>query len=405
MQIQILSSAQLGSAISNQTSTVCEPSLSINAKTIFYTGNWFASKSLDGGQTWTYLSPYTQLPKPGVDFCCDQTVLYDPSRKLTFWILQYSEDASGENVLRVAVNKSKTLAEKDWYWWDIKPSANPKWAKQWFDYNHAALSSNFLYVGTNVFKGGDFTRGLIFRLSLDELANSASNLKLQHFETTKNFSLRCTQGAADTMYFGSFNSNRELNLYEWKEKSLTVSEFKIPITSFNNGTYTANCPDGRNWLNRCDERITGAWVSKGVIGFMWTANKQAGRPYPFIRCVRIDAKTFKRLDEPDIWSPNTAYAYPDSYPNKNGTVGISLLCGGKTIYPSHALGVFDDAVKKWSLKIHLKGTHTSSDLKWGDYVACRKHSPDDATWVASGFILKGGSTRNFIQPLFTHFKI
>ncbi|MBL7729646.1 MAG: hypothetical protein JNM88_00595, partial [Chitinophagaceae bacterium] len=404
MQIKLIKTASPATAVAGQTSTVCEPSVGVRGNSIFYTGNWFAAKSTDNGANWTFISPYTQLAPPGsLQFCCDQTVIYDPSRKLTIWLLQYSADATGENVLRVAVNKSTTLADNGWYWWDLKPSLNIKWKAQWFDYNHAALSSNYLYVGTNVFNSSNkFTRGLVFRLSLDELANSASNLKFDHFESTS-FSLRCTQGATGTMYFGSQRSDKELNVFEWKESSKVVKEYHVPVTAFKNGTYTANCPDGRNWLNRCDERITGAWVSKGVIGFMWTANKQAGRPYPFVRVVRITASNMTKLDEPDIWSPNLAYAYPDSSPNADGTVGISILFGGGTKYPSHAVGAFDDATKKWVLQVNQSGTHTSADLKWGDYVTCRQHSPSTKTWAASGFILKGGSSRTSIQPLYVQF--
>src|SRR3954452_22034927 len=84
-----------------QTSSVGEPSIANNGNEIFVSGNWYATKSLDAGSTWTFVNPYTLLPSPGPEFCCDQVVLYDPSRNLLFWLLQYVRDPNGTNVLRL----------------------------------------------------------------------------------------------------------------------------------------------------------------------------------------------------------------------------------------------------------------------------------------------------------------
>ena len=40
-----------------QTGVVDEPSVSNNGQRILVTGNWYASRSLDYGTTWDYLSP------------------------------------------------------------------------------------------------------------------------------------------------------------------------------------------------------------------------------------------------------------------------------------------------------------------------------------------------------------
>src|SRR4051812_10771648 len=54
------------------------------------------------GSSWTFVNPYTLLPRPGIDFCCDQVVLYDSSRNLFFWLLQHLRDDHGNKVLRLA---------------------------------------------------------------------------------------------------------------------------------------------------------------------------------------------------------------------------------------------------------------------------------------------------------------
>jgi hypothetical protein len=49
-----------------------------NGKTAFFTGNWFAARSTNGGVSWSYVNAYSGF----ADFCCDQVTLYDESRHL-----------------------------------------------------------------------------------------------------------------------------------------------------------------------------------------------------------------------------------------------------------------------------------------------------------------------------------
>ena len=75
-----------------QTSTVGEPSVANNGREILLTGNWYATRSLDGGASWAHMSPFNFLPPVDGGFCCDQTIIYDRSRDLLFWVLQYLVD-------------------------------------------------------------------------------------------------------------------------------------------------------------------------------------------------------------------------------------------------------------------------------------------------------------------------
>jgi hypothetical protein len=387
-----------------QTSTVGEPSLANNGDQIWLTGNWYATRSLDNGTAWTFVSPYNTLPPVNGGFCCDQTVLYDPSRDLTFWILQYVKQ-SGTNSMRLAVKQGKTLGNNNWHWWDFQPvSVNAGWQNQWFDYNHAALSNNFLYLASNVFRTTNdrWTRSVVLRLPLDDLA-AGGTLNHNYFESTTNFSLRCTQGARDVMYFGSHTSNSQLRLFSWPENTNTVGQLDVNVSGWLGGTYSAPGPDGNDWLSRCDPRITGAWVADGVIGFAWSANRTAGRPFPYIRVVRLDESTRNRIDEPDIWNQSYAYAYVDASPNDRGHVGVSLFRGGGNRHPGHVVGIWDDYSNGWALQGTRDGTNGPVDGKWGDYLTCRRRSPDGLTWIAAGFTLQGGGSRNNVEPQVVHF--
>lgn len=389
-----------------QTSTVGEPSLANNGQQIFVTGNWYATRSLDNGTSWDFVSPFNFLPPASGGFCCDQTLLYDHSRDLMFWILQYIEQ-NNTNTLRVAVKRGATLGNNDWYWWDFRPeTVNAQWQNEWFDYNHAALSNDYLYVVSNAFStlNDAWTRSVVLRLPLDTLADESS-LNYNYFQSTTNFSLRCVQGARDVMYFGSHNTNRQIRVFSWPENANTASVNDVDVSFWRGGTYTAPGPDGNDWLSRCDPRITGAWVANGVIGFMWTANRMMGsRPLPYVRVVRLDADSKAVIDEPDIWSADFAYAYPDACPNDRGHIGITLFRGGGNRHPGHVIGVWDDfSNNTWSLLGTHDGTHGPTDSKWGDYLTCRRHAPDGLTWIATGFTLQGGSSRTNIEPRIVHF--
>lgn len=155
---------------SEQTSNVGEPSVANNGREILVSGNWYATRSLDNGATWDYVSPFNYFPPASGGFCCDQVVLYDPSRDLTFWLLQYIE-ANNANTLRLAVKRGATLGNNVWHWWDFQPNqVNNAWVNLWFDYPDMGLSNDYLYITTNVFTiAGAFNRAVVFRLPLDQL--------------------------------------------------------------------------------------------------------------------------------------------------------------------------------------------------------------------------------------------
>lgn len=403
----ILQKIRLNSANTNsQTSSVGEPSISNIGQQMLVTGNWYASKSGDNGSSWNHVDPFNFFPKADDGFCCDQTLHCDPSRNLTFWLLQYIKTNTG-NTLRLAVNNRNTLPDNDWYWWDLVPSRiNDQWQNEWFDYNHAAVSDNYLYVVTNVFStvNNSFVRCVVFRFPLTALTDNGGNPGMQYFQT-QNFSVRCTQGAGNTMYFASHLSDRKIRLFEWADNNPTASFTDINISPWVGGAggYFAPGPDGNNWLSRCDPRITGGWISGDALGFMWSVDRTPSRPFPHVRCVRINRTTKQVISEPDIWSPNFAYAYPDTCPNETGDVGITLFRGGGNIYPGLVVGKWNSTANSWSLQAAQNGTNGPSDRKWGDYITCRRHTSDGNTWLAVGFTLQGGASRLNIEPCIVHF--
>lgn len=392
-----------------QTSTVGEPSLSSNGQEVLFAGNWYTAHSANAGQTWNLVNPFNFFPSAAGGFCCDQSLIFIPRIGVHVWILQYLK-ANNTNVLRIAFKSNQLGSLAGWKWWDLVPAAiNPAWSQEWFDYNHCAYSDNFLYIGTNMFAGANdrFTRSVMLRIPFTAFAPNAQ-LSVQHFTTTTSFSLRCVQGASTVMYFASHEGAlaNKLRVFRWPDNSAQVTSNAVPITAWNGASpYGPVGPGNSNWIGRCDGRITGAWLANGRLGFMWSANRQgAARPFPFVRTVRISEANMTRIDEPDIWNSNFAYAYPDASPNQAGDIGVTLFAGGGTIHPAHLVGVRTANGSTWNLATIASSTHSPSQNKWGDYLTCRRDHPNAAHWVASGYSLQGGGEIANIAPHFVRFR-
>jgi len=102
-----------GPAQQDTASNVGEPSTAMNGQVVFYTGNWYAASSPDGGNTFQYLDPATvfkQFDPPGSQFCCDQVVNYIPQIDMFVWLLQYGPE-SGDNIQRLAFAKTADVVQ------------------------------------------------------------------------------------------------------------------------------------------------------------------------------------------------------------------------------------------------------------------------------------------------------
>lgn len=400
--VRLIQNLGLGDPATSQlTSTINEPSAAASGNNVFVTGNWFASKSTNGGTNFTLVDPFTALPSAAGGFCCDQIILYDPGRDIWIWILQYIA-SGGNNVFRVAISRGRSFGS--WYWWDFSPrNLNSAWTDMWFDYPDAAISANHLFITFNAFNAaGNWLRAFVFKLPLDNLKN-ATSLGYQWWSTTANGSLRLTQGATSTMYFASHNGGTTLRVYSWPDGSGTIASFDVNVSAYSAGPYSARGPGGVEWLGRTDSRITGAWLTGTRAGFMWTAGAGAGRPLPYVRIAIVDTFTRSLIEQPDIWNSSLAYAYPAACPNAQGVVGVSLFIGGGTIHPAHVVGFRDGSA--WRLVITRSSTHGPNGGAWGDYLTCKRYQPQSSEWVASGYTLQGGTDRRNVEPQYVRFGI
>ena len=262
---------------STRTSTIAETQAGNAGNVVFMTGNWFASYSTNGGATFSFVNPYTQFPSLDGGFCCDQTAIYDRTRDLMIWQLQYSYSATTmKGSYRTAFARASAVSTGGWCYYDWNPRSFGLGAGLWLDYPHVALSNNFVWYTANVYNASDaWQRTLIWRIPLNAVS-TCSGFNFNYFVVADRFNFTPTQNAANVMYWGSHNNTGSIRIYRWDEASGTIFWNDVTITTWpKNLPYRCPGPDGLNWCGRApnDGRIQTGWVANGVIGFMWNASQ------------------------------------------------------------------------------------------------------------------------------------
>ncbi len=384
-------------ATGGQTATVAEPSLACSGRRLMVAGNWFASRSADGGDTWTFLNPFSEFPSTSGSFCCDQLLTYVRSHRLWVWLLQYQAQGTG-NIVRLAV--SSTGAPGTWTWWDTSPTAvDPAWDGWWFDYPDLLATDHHLMVSFNLYGVNDnrWKRACVMRFRLDELRERGA-LTRSAWSTDRVGSLRFARGSSDVAWFVSHAEfGPVVQAFSWADDATTVNRTSIDVAPWNDGDYRSPLPTGQDWLARADDRITACWLADGVLGVAWNAGADADHPHPFIRCSRIDLATSSVVDEPDLWSSDRAWAYPAVGLNQRGDVGLTAFSGGGSTPITHVVGhLARDG--GWRVRSVGESTHDPANQAWGDYLDIQPDPRRRTYWMATGFLLQGGPTRGDITP-------
>jgi hypothetical protein len=400
----------------NFKSTINEPSTGMSGRVRFMTGNWYAAFSNNGGGTWTFVSPFTNFPASDGGFCCDQTVLYEPSRDMMLWQLQYIKSGSTTNDqgrlrLAVFVNTNNNISGAGWFFYDFLPSqfGGPA-SGEWFDYPHMALSNDFLYIAVNVFRTTDdgFTRSVMMRLPLDPILAGAG-FSFNFFSSTANFTFVPIQGAKDVMYWASHNTTSNMRIFRWQETSTTIEIFDRDIAAWVLGTPSCPTSDGQNWCLRSDSRILAgarSWnhlTRQSELWFFWNVAQGGNFARPYIDAARFRESDLVYLARPLIFSNDIPLLYVAAAPNARGDIGLSLFWGNPPgFFPSHALCIDDDFngdPPGWECAATRIGTNGPSNNAWGDYLAVRPDHPSSLGWHATGYTLQGGKSGANIEIL------
>jgi hypothetical protein len=380
-----------------------EPSVAARGNRVLATWNWGAALSKDGGNTFTYLDPFTALPTAHGGFCCDQLAYFVPQQDLWVWVLQYSEDTTG-NVLRIAWARSDAdfdVARMSYV--DFSPAQIGYSQSAWFDYNGISSSDKYLYVSSNVVDTG--YEGVILKIPLSELAAGSVNYPDVRYFKTQIETPRLVQGAKSTMYFASHVTTSTLRVWKWDDDSGSVAHVDVAHRAYLaparyhcpriGGSATSDwCLGLRHGQPKNGDRPTAGWLANGKLGWAWNAgqDKVNGFRYPFVMAVEIDEGSFKLVDQPIIWSSKYAYQYAAIAPNAGGQLGGIVDSGGGTKYLS-CTAVVGRPSGGWEGYLLDSSNADPAEPRGGDYLGISSGAGTDS-WGATCSTLHGGADRS-----------
>jgi hypothetical protein len=386
-------------------SSVSEPSLGSQGNGIFVTNNWGASRSTDNGSSWSYIDPFSKFPDSGTGFtagvCCDQRVIQDPSRDLIIWLLQYDKTGSTStdtNGMRIAVTSGASgLSSNTWTYHDITP-ADFGMTGKWLDFPTLQVSSNYLYVTSNVYTttSNTFSAAVIARIPLANLANNTS-YTMNTYTTSSFGSITAVSGASSTMYFGARFGTTSIKVLTWAESSSSPTETTVSgLNTIYASSFTCTTPDGLNPCGRADTRMQTGWLTSTELGFMWHSSQGGSYAYPWTKVAILNPSTLAVQSQPEIYSSDSAWLYPALAVNGRGDLGgIIDRLGGSAAYPQVRGLIRDDyspdvTTNGWETYTLSTSTHGTSS-RWGDYNGAVAHEKYPNTWLIAGHMQSGGS--------------
>ena len=401
-------------------SHVMESSVASEGKYNFYTGNWFAARSINGGATWAHVSPFPGWPAHN-PFCCDQITIPDKARTRLFWLRMSSPGTNPvggnyENLFKLSVSADGGLTFLTYTFAPV--NTNNTWTNQWWDYPHIQLGARYMYLAWNMFnQAGSWTRTVMLRLPLDALAAGAG-FSYSYYQTSSWFTFVPAQGCDHTMYWASnwpntAPQNSRIAIWKWDEDSASISAVVKTVAAWTaTGRGQALCGAAAgNWAARYDQRVlTGARYSimntnlkvpgRKVLGWWWNVGQGGSFAKPYIDAAAFYEDTFATgltqvaglQGRPFVWSSTTCFAYPAASVNERGDVGMVMnYSTGTALNPSVAYAISDDytaAPPGWNPLLNVRTSLTRpSDNKWGDYNTSRPFFPSSEVWAAASHYL------------------
>jgi len=405
-------------------SALAEPSAANDGVQVFYTGNTFASFSINGGSTWTKVAiPAGPASSPAP--CCDQEVLYDQGRAITLWSVLYARDFDADDDfdngnIRIIVRREIPAANSCSYVID-PDGANDNVLP---DFPHMAVSDNFLYLATNEITNGTNAQvAKVRRFNLDNITDCVT-------AATQTFSFgegvlggprvfRPIEGAHATMYFGALVNTTTFRLFRWPETALAGGVVAQNFTLANASVFgDATCAGGTNNTDYWDDlasdetgfTVVGA-VGADRITFLWDSKDGGTHTQGHIHGIVIKESNLTKVSEPVIFNNDFCFGFPTLSTNERGNLGLSAVFGGDKDVgtedpPTGFVGIDDDKTTgfaNFQTVLVAAGTHGPNNLRWGDYFTVHPHEPCDLFWVATNYALNGGTGTANVDAKYVEF--
>jgi hypothetical protein len=397
------SAGGLGAASADQ-----ESSEAVVGDLVFFTSNWRAGYSTNDGRTFNSLSlfgPSAVFPSAAGGFCCDQVVIYAPRVDQVFWLLQYANDANGENTIRLAWASPASIKANPTAWSYIDYNSKALvGAGNCLDQPHVGLAPTYLLIQINQCKGGTVSKSLLMRMHLLDVNKSQVTTDSAVLSP---WSARPARTADKFAYYVAQLNTSTLRFFRWEDNSNQIAWDDVGIPTIANGNWTSNTPGGVNWLNRMQNSqgtaVTGVTLAGGKVWALWAAARSTTdakgnlvkqvHAQPAIEGAIIKLKGDGSADSASgltYYNDNFAVSQPDVATNADGEVGLSYMAGGSGFYPAHGLGIITGTPQ---FNYDITG-NTDNDPSVcapacpgdpaGDYTTVGVDSPYNSCFIASG---------------------
>jgi hypothetical protein len=404
-------------------STLAEPAAANEGSRVLLAGNnRHIEFSTNGGTSFT-ASSFPAGPASAPTACCDNDVVYDPSRGVTFdSILYLTRNASGtpvNGIIRIFVRRSIDTAPACFYDLDYDGTANNVVP----DFPHIALGNDFLYVSANRISGTSWIGSSIQRLNIDNLSDCVTAAGNTFIAPTAQGQrvLTPAEGATDVMYFAWAEDTTDLRIFAWPEASNSASSVLKSVSAMTFGD--ADCRGGTgnaDWADSIEASGLG-FASRTVVQeaknlvsvFLATAadaSHAQGHIHGFTFRVGGSPTALTLVSSPVVFTTSQCTGLPSVASNVRGDLGVMIAIGGRAGgggTAGHAaffmIDQFNPGPGGFSLTTAVNGTQNRSDSRYGDYFTVRRHSPDGLFFSATAYALNGGTALSNVDARYVEF--
>jgi hypothetical protein len=380
-------------------SNVSEVSVDGAGKNMFATGNWWAARSTNGGNAWSYINPYSGMS----DFCCDQIVYYDPARNLLLWLRMGTPSSGWYYRISASTNNGAS-----WTNYTFDPGQHPghETYDLQYDYPHWKATNDYIYLTTNIFSEwtGGWYATRVMKISLDNFRDKVT-VTWSYYDESTYFNATPVHGALDTMYIGTHLSTTGMRVAVWQEDSGSVAFVNVAIpawTATNRGDAKCTATGSKNFGGRTDDRILAGYYRDGhyegqpnpVVTFFWNVQEGGSFPYPYVEAYTINTSTWTQVRRPVLWNSNGCFLYPTIAVNARGQLGL-VFNHSPNERPNLCATLWDDystTPPGWSFYTIDTSAYKPDDNKWGDYNTVYPNHPAGLVWHGGGHVLNSSGT-------------
>jgi len=384
-------------------STLAEPAAANNGAQVLATGNFAHFEfSINGGATWTK-GTFPAGPADAPIPCCDNDVIHDKGRGVTFMSHLYINSSVTNGVVRIFVRRNINTAPNCSYTIDPAGASNNILP----DYPHIGISNNHFYLTLNNIGGGG--QAQIWRLNIDNMADcvgAATNVvNLNDRATVGQRVVTPAEGARETQYFSWAENSSQIRIWVWPQASAAPFSVLRTISGSNfsnpdcRGGALNNDFTGPLWASIHGFNRRGA-VGKGRVYFYWNVGPDASHTQGHVHSAIFTEGSLALLAQtPMFISGNTqCNGIPAISTNDRGDLGISTAIGGRAGGGGPAaqgyVGIADDFAGGIgffpTVLLTAVGSHNRTDQRYGDYFVTHPHNPCGGAWTATNYALNGG---------------